>query len=93
VQGRVFSLRIMLVTISFTVAFVAAGPLADNIFEPLLLPGGALVPVIGGLFGVGEGRGIGFMFALLGIMAMLTAVGGFLSPRLRNVEDELPDAE
>ena len=93
VQGRVFSLRIMLVTISFTVAFVAAGPLADNIFEPLLLPGGALVPVIGGLFGVGEGRGIGFMFALLGIMAMLTAVGGFLAPRLRNVEDELPDAE
>lgn len=93
VQGRVFSLRIMLVTVSFTVAFVAAGPLADNIFEPLLLPGGALVPVVGGLFGVGEGRGIGFMFSLLGIMAMLTALGGFLSPRLRNVEAELPDAE
>jgi MFS family permease len=93
VQGRVFSLRVMLVTLSFTIAFITAGPLADKVFEPLLTPDGALAPGLGAILGVAIGRGIGLMFILLGIMAMMTALGGFLSPRLRNIEDELPDAE
>jgi len=93
VQGRVFSLRIMMVTFSFTLAFIAAGPLAEKIFKPLLVQGGALASSIGSLIGVGEGRGIGLMFIILGTLAMLTALGGFLSPRLRNVENEIPDAE
>lgn len=93
VQGRVFSLRIMLVTLSFTLAFVTAGPLADKIFEPLLVPGGALALSVGKLLGVGAGRGIGLMFVILGILAMLTALTGLASVRLRNVETELADAE
>lgn len=93
VQGRVFSLRVMLVTLSFTSAFVTAGPLADKVFEPLLAPGGALASSLGIIVGVGDGRGIGLMFILFGILAMITAVSGFLYPRLRNVESELPDAE
>jgi MFS family permease len=93
VQGRVLSFRVMLVTISFTIAFVTAGPLADKVFNPLLAPGGALVTGVGVIVGIGEGRGIGLMFVLFGILAMVTALSGFLSPRLRNVENELPDAE
>lgn len=93
VQGRVFSLRVMLVTLSFTIAFVTAGPLADKVFEPLLAPGGALASSLGTIVGVGEGRGIGLMFVLFGILAMVTALSGFLYSRLRNVENELPDAE
>ena len=93
VQGRVFSLRVMLVTLSFTIAFVVAGPLADTVFEPLLSPGGALTSSLGIMLGVGEGRGIGLMFIIVGILAMITALSGFFSPRLRNVEIELPDPE
>jgi MFS family permease len=93
VQGRVFSLRIMLVTLSFTLAFSVAGPLADRFFEPLLSSSGALASSLGMILGTGEGRGIGLMFVFVGIVAMVTAMSGFLSPRLRNVENELPDAE
>jgi hypothetical protein len=93
VQGRVFSLRIMLVTLSFTLAFSVAGPLADRFFEPLLSSSGALASSLGMILGTGEGRGIGLMFVFVGIVAMVTAMSGFLSPGLRNVENELPDAE
>ena len=93
VQGRVFSLRVMMVAFSFMIAFVAAGPLADKVFEPLLAPNGVFASSVGSLIGVGEGRGIGLMFVILGILAMVTALSGFLSPHLRNVENELADAE
>jgi len=48
---------------------------------------------IGIVPGFGKGSGIGLMFVLLGILATVAASSGFLSPRLRNVEDELPDGE
>jgi MFS family permease len=93
VQGRIFSLRIMLVTLSFTLAFTTAGPLADRIFEPLLASNGALAGSVGRLIGTGDGRGIGLMFILLGFFAMLTAISGFMFPRLRHLEEEVPDIE
>lgn len=91
VQGRVFALRVLLITTSFTIAYLTAGPLADSVFEPLLAPGGPLAGSIGSLIGVGPGRGIGLMFIVLGLLATLTAVVGYTYPRLRRVEVELPD--
>jgi hypothetical protein len=35
---------------------------------------------------------MGLMFIVMGSLAILTAVGGLLYPRLRRVEVELPDA-
>jgi hypothetical protein len=93
VQGRVLSLRVMLVTLSFTIAFITAGPLADKVFGPLLAPDGALASSLGTVLGIGDGRGIGLMFVLFGILAMATALTSFLFPHLRNLEDELPDVE
>jgi len=92
VQGRVFALRVLLITTSFTIAYLTAGPLADTVFEPLLAVGGPLATSIGSLIGVGPGRGIGLMFVVLGLLATLTAVVGFAYPQLRRVEVELPDA-
>jgi len=90
-QGRVFALRVLLVTTSFTLAYLTAGPLAESVFEPLLAPGGPLAGSIGLLIGVGRGRGIGLMFIVLGLLATLTALAGFAYSRLRRVEVELPD--
>jgi len=90
-QGRVFALRVLLITTSFTIAYLTAGPLADTVFEPLLAPDGSLAGSIGSLIGVGRGRGIGLMFIVLGLLATLTALVGFAYPRLRRVEVELPD--
>jgi len=90
-QGRMFALRVLLVTTSFTIAYLTAGPLADTIFEPLLAPRGPLADSIGSVIGVGPGRGIGLMFIVLGLLATLTALVGYAYPRLRQIEVELPD--
>jgi DHA3 family macrolide efflux protein-like MFS transporter len=91
VQGRVFALRGMLTTIALPIVYISAGSLADRFFEPLLAVDGALADSVGALIGVGAGRGIGFMFVLMGLLMIVTAVLGYLFPRLRLVEDELPD--
>jgi DHA3 family macrolide efflux protein-like MFS transporter len=92
VQGRVFSVRRMIAWSMTPLAYIIAGPLVDRVFKPLLLEGGALADSVGQLIGVGPGRGTGFMFIIVGAVSILVAGAGYLSPRVRNVEDELPDA-
>lgn len=92
VQGRVFAVRHMVTWISFPFAFLAAGPLADHIFEPLLTVGGPLARSMGKFIGVGPGRGIGFMFMVMGLLTILITIAAYLYPRLRLVEQELPEA-
>jgi hypothetical protein len=93
VQGRVFAIRRMIAWSTLPLAYLLAGPLADHIFEPLLAADdGRLAASAGRVIGVGPGRGIGLMFILMGFMTMLVAVCGYLYPRVRLVENELPDA-
>lgn len=91
VQGRVFALRRMLAQIVSPLGILAAGPLADGVFEPLLAANGALADSIGALIGTGEGRGLALMVILTGILASMLGVAGWLHPRVRNLEAELPD--
>lgn len=92
VQGRVFATRIMIAWSSLPAAYLVAGPLADYVFEPLLAVDGPLSGNIGQIVGVGPGRGIGLLYIILGILTVLTVIGGYLYPRLRLVEIELQDA-
>lgn len=92
VQGRVFSIRSMLATSAAPLAYILAGPLADRVFEPLLAVGGPLAGSVGQIIGAGPGRGIGLIFILMGILNVLATTAGYLYPRIRLVEDELPDA-
>lgn len=92
VQGRVFATRRMIAWSMLPVSYLLAGPLADHVFEPPLRPGGAWATTIGALIGVGDGRGIGLLFVVLGVMLTACSIGGYLYPRLRRIEDELPDA-
>jgi hypothetical protein len=91
-QGRVFSVRRMIAWSTLPLAYMIAGPLADNVFKPMLVEGGALAGSVGRVLGVGPGRGIGLMFVVIGFLAILAAGSGYLNPRIRRVEDELPDA-
>lgn len=91
-QGRVFSVRRMIAWSTLPLAYMIAGPLADNVFKPLLAEGGALAGSVGLVLGVGPGRGTGLMFVVIGFLAILAAGSGYLNPRVRKVEDELPDA-
>lgn len=92
IQGRVFAIRQMVTMTAAPIAYAVAGPLADGVFEPLLAPGGALAGSVGQVIGVGEGRGVGFLFMVLGVFIMILTCLFFLNPRLRHVESELPDA-
>lgn len=92
VQGRVFAVRRMLAQFTVPIGDFSAGPLADKVFNPALMPGGALADSAGRVIGVGPGRGIAMMIMTLAIVPALVALAGFLNPRVRNVETELPDA-
>ena len=91
VQGRVFAVSDVIGGVARPLAFVAAGPLVDRLFNPLLLPGGALAGSLGLWIGVGPGRGIGLMFILMGSLLMLAVAAGLLYPRVRRLDDELPN--
>lgn len=93
IQGRSFAVRSAITQSMMPLAFITAGPLADKFFEPLLKDGGALANTfVGQILGTGTGRGIGLMFILSGLVGILVSVFVYLNPRIRNLEDELPDA-
>jgi hypothetical protein len=91
IQGRVFSFRKVIAWSSIPLAYLAAGPLADKVFNPLLVEGGKLEGSIGKLIGVGPGRGIGLIYLLLGVLILIATAIAYSYSHLRNVEDELPD--
>jgi MFS family permease len=91
VQGRVFSFRRVISYSTIPLAYLAAGPLADKVFNPLLVEGGKLSGSVGKVIGVGPGRGIGLIYILLGVLLLVATVVAFFYSHMRNVEDELPD--
>jgi MFS family permease len=91
VQGRVFAITHMIAGSMAPISYLLAGPLVDQVFAPLMKTGGPLAGSLGPIFGVGEGRGIALLMSALGIALLLTTFVAFLLPRVRHVEDELPD--
>jgi MFS transporter, DHA3 family, macrolide efflux protein len=92
VQGRVFSMRSMISRAMMPIAFLLAGPLADHVFEPMMQSNGLLAStLIGSILDTGPGRGIGLMFVIAGFTGILVSILVFASPRVRNLEDEIPD--
>jgi hypothetical protein len=81
----------MLAQMAIPVAYLSAGPLADNVFEPLLAIGGGLADSVGSVIGTGPGRGIAFMFVVMGLGTFSLAVFAWGNRSIRNIEDELPD--
>ena len=93
VQGRVFAIRGMISRSVMPIAYLTAGPLADRVFGPLMDTGGAWAnSFLGTLLDTGPGRGIGLMFVLSAIIAIGISALVYANPRIRNLEDELPDA-
>lgn len=91
IQGKVFAARRMIAWMASPIAMLAAGPLADRVFTPAMLEGGAWTPVFGGLVGTGPGAGIGLMLVCTGLLGMAFAAGAYLFPAVRNAEDLIPD--
>ncbi len=91
VQGRVFSVRRLIAQVAGPPAMIVAGLLVDNVLEPAMHPGGALVPVLGPLLGSGPGAGMALMVVLAGVLGVLAGLAGYIFPSVRDVERIMPD--
>ncbi|MZP29178.1 MFS transporter [Heliobacterium undosum] len=85
-QGRVWSIISLVTQLGYPVAYGLAGPLADDVFNPLLMEQGLLAPTVGRLIGAGTGRGIGLMFIIAGVLVILLAAAISRNRAIRDLE-------
>lgn len=85
-QGRAWGMIGFISQLGYVAAYAVSGVLADYLFTPLLLPGGALAGTVGTVFGVGAGRGIGFLITMAGLFLCVTAVFLFGIKSIRGLE-------
>jgi DHA3 family macrolide efflux protein-like MFS transporter len=91
VQGRVFATKHLLSEAGTPIGMLLAGPLADRVFEPAMMPGGSLAAAFGGLVGTGAGAGMALILVIVGILGIVVPLSGYAFPAIRNVEVLLPD--
>ena len=91
-QGRVFSVRMMIATLTAPLAMLIAGPLADKVFEPLMRnETSALSQLFGSLVGTGPGTGMSLILVFCGfLMVIIGFIGNFI-PNVRDVDTILTD--
>ena len=85
-QGRIWSIVSLISQLGMAISFGIAGFLADNIFNPLLQPNGLLASSVGILIGIGNGRGIGLIFIISGILVATIAISIGRSKILRRLD-------
>jgi len=73
-QGRAWGLIGVISQLGYVAAYALSGVLADYVFTPLLLDGGALAGSAGRIFGTGGGRGTGFLIFTAGLLLCVASV-------------------
>jgi MFS family permease len=89
--GRTMALLNMVANAPQLVAYALAGPIVDGVVQPLVGRDEVRSPVVAALVGDGPGRGIALLLMVMGVLIVGCAIAGFAHPRLRQVEEELPD--
>ncbi|MGD1920571.1 MAG: MFS transporter [Pleurocapsa sp.] len=90
-QGRVFALQQTLERSLAICAYLLAGPLVDNVLNPLMAEGGIIAKSISKFINTGMGQGVTLLLVLLGILNLAVVAIAYREPRLRYLETELPD--
>ena len=91
IQGRVFATRSLLLVLISAIAAFIAGPLADFVFEPAMMPDGYLAKILGGIFGTGPGSGMALLYVITSVTLILVGIGGYAVESLRTVETNVSD--
>jgi MFS family permease len=86
VQGRAWGLIGVISQFGFVAAYALSGVLADYVFTPLLLQGGALAGSVGKIIGTGSGRGTGFLISIAGLLLCVTSVVLYNIKSVRELE-------
>lgn len=90
-QGRVFAAFGQINGVLTPLAFLIAGPLADQVFEPARrLP---TWRAVAWAVGAGPGAGIGLMFVIGGALTLLLTLAVYALPAIRHLEADLPDRQ
>ena len=90
-QGRVFALQQTLERSLAICAYLLAGPLVDNVLNPLMAEGGIIARSISMFINTGMGQGVTLLLVLLGVLNLAVVAIAYSEPRLRYLETELPD--
>ena len=91
-QGRVFSLKGIIMSGAVPIATLLGGIIADHFCEPWLQADGWLADSVGSVIGIGKGRGIAFMYLLAGSLAAILSILALAKPALRHLDRDMPDA-
>ena len=88
-QGRFFAARSQMSMMFLPLAYFLTGYLTDTIFEPAV--GGSNWHYFAPLFGGNPGAGMGLFIFLSGVVATIATITIFAFPKLRRIEDHIPD--
>lgn len=88
-QGRIWGLMDPISSFGYVIAYALSGVLADFVFSPLLIEGGALAKSLGPIFGLGTGRGTGLLIFTSGILLSASSLLLYASKSLRKLEGKL----
>ena len=88
IQGRVFAANSLTIQSVSALAVLLAGPLADRLLEPAMMPGGWLTGRLPS-FGSGPGAGMAVLYTACALAMVLVGIGGFLlfGPKLREFDN------
>mgnify|MGYP000849562429 CR=1 FL=1 len=86
VQGRAWSLIGLISQMGYIGAYAIAGVLADYVFTPLLLEGGALAGSVGKVIGTGAGRGMGLLIIVSGLLLPVISIALYHMKSIRSLE-------
>jgi MFS transporter, DHA3 family, macrolide efflux protein len=90
-QGRVFALQQTLERSLAICAYLSAGPLVDNVLNPLMNTDGVVARTLSKFISTGMAQGVPLLLIVLGAMNLIIVAIAYREPRLRYLETELPD--
>lgn len=91
VQGRAWGIISVLTQIGYVIAYAICGVLADYVFEPMLSKNGVLAGTVGQVIGTGNGRGIGLMLIIAGIVMFSFALVFATKNSIKSLEREMDE--
>jgi DHA3 family macrolide efflux protein-like MFS transporter len=89
IQGRVFAIRQVFEISATPAALLAAGFLAEFVFEPFVDSSS----IANGIVGTGPGRGTALLLSTMGLIALISTLLTWRSPSIQSLETDVPDAE
>jgi len=91
-QGSIVALQQAVALALIPLSAIVGGTVSHFLFEPALMPDGIWADTIGPWFGIGSGRGTGFFFLVIGMLASCAALVSLATRRVYRLETEVPDA-